>query len=120
MKMMEASKGYCAYCKPTRRTDHLFDQIIKKIGICREHIDDTIWNMGANPEIVYHDTVWNSCRPLEKAKIWYLNRLKGICKLNQKQEKEICEFLEETSEDGMVKETTNTTLVTMIWKVPNK
>ena len=78
---------------------------------------DTIWGHGCNPELTYHTTVWNSEKKLEDAKKWYLNRLKGVATLSEETEKKVCDYLEKISVDGMIKDTTHTTLVTMFWEV---
>ena len=124
IKMIRASKGYCVLCKPARRTDEVSDAIRSMVGLNGYESDDsvayafdTIWAMGGNPEIAYHKTVWKSSKTLNEAKIWYLNRLKGSCAVNDKTEKMICRYLEEISDEGVVQETTHTTLVTMIWEV---
>lgn len=124
IKMIRASKGYCVLCKPTRRTDEVSDAIRNMVGLKGYGSDDsiayafdTIWAMGGNPEIAYHKTVWKSSKPLDEAKLWYLNRLKGSCVINDKTKQTVCHYLEEISNDGMVRETIHTTLVTMIWEV---
>lgn len=124
IRMVKASKCYCALCKPARRTDEVSDAIRNMVGIKGYGSDDsiayafdTIWAMGSNPEIAYHKTVWKSSKPLDEAKNWYLNRLKGSCVVDEKTEQMIFRYLEEISDNGVVRETTHTTLVTMIWEV---
>lgn len=125
IKMIRASKGYCVLCKPARRTDEVSDVIRSMVGLKEgygsdnsiAYAFDTIWAMGGNPEIDYHKTVWKSSKPLDEAKLWYLNRLKGSCVIDDKMERLICDYLEEISDNGVVRETTHTTLVTMIWEV---
>lgn len=123
LKMMQASKKYCFFCKPARRTDLVFDEIKKIVGIPPQNNDDsvaytfdTIWSMGGNPEVSYQDTVWHSQRPLNEAKIWYKGRIRGICSLSEKKEKEIDKFLDKCAVNGNVNETINTKLVNFFWE----
>lgn len=123
-KMAEASRRWCALCRPSRRRDQVSDVIRAMAGLKSQSPDDPVayafsaaWAMGGRPELSYHDTVWSSSRPFEEAKRWYLNRLKGSCRVEPDTERRICGYLEEISVDGLVRETINTTLVTMIWEV---
>lgn len=124
VRMIEASGHYCALCQPARRTDEVND-VIRSMADLKEtgsddsvaYTFDTIWALGYEPEVACHKTVWNSSKPLKEAEIWYLNRLKGSCQIDAETEKKICSYLAQISENGMVRETIRTTLVTMIWKV---
>ncbi len=124
LKMMRAATGYCALCKPARRSDRVMDALRELTGLEKSDSDqsvayafDTIWGHGCNPELTYHTTVWNSEKKLEDAKKWYLNRLKGVATLSEETEKKVCDYLEKISVDGMIKDTTHTTLVTIFWEV---
>lgn len=124
VKMMEASSKYCALCKPARRRDKVLDNLREMIGWKKQDADvsvayafGTVWGHGYCPELIYHDTVWKSSKPLEEAKKWYLNRLKGAGLSDDKKEKRVCDYLEEISVDGKVEDITYTTLVTMFWEV---
>lgn len=125
VKMTEASRRYCALCKPARRTDEVTDAIRDMVGQKRNNSDDSVayafdtaWLMGCSPRLYYQKTVWNSRMPLEEAEIWYVNRLKGSCRLTPSDEKKICQYLADISEEGFVHEAIHTTLVTMIWDAP--
>ena len=124
MKMMEASKKYCFFCKPARRTDEVLDKLRSLVGMDYLQHDesvaytfDTIWAYGFNPELNYEETVWKSGKSLDEAQVWYLGRRKGTGHLTPAQEEEICRYLESISENGQVTETTKTTLVNMFWEV---
>ena len=124
MKMINSSRKYGLFCKPTRRTDKVFDQIRKIAGLETNGNDDStafafdvLWNMGYEPEISYEKTVWESEKKLEDAEKWYLGRLKGSISLSADAENEIKAYLKSISWDGMVRERTDTTLVTLFWEV---
>ena len=124
IKMMEASRKYCVLCKPVRRTDEVFGQLRKLAGQEKSNNDvsaaftfDTIWGHGFNPEVSYQKTLWRSKKTVSEAKEWYLGRLKGSCVLDERTEAEISRYLEEISINGMVTETTHTTLITFFWEV---
>ena len=124
MKMMNASKKYCLFCKPARRTDEVFDQLRNLLGMEKLMHDesiaytfDTIWAHGYNPEISYEKTVWRSSKNLDDAKVWYLGRLKGSGALSAGQEELVCRHLDNISENGKVTETTHTTLVNLFWEM---
>lgn len=123
IKMMEASRRYCALCKPAKRTDEVFDAIREIAGLkvrCSDdqiaYAFDTIWAMGGEPEISYNKTVWESTMPLNEAKVWYINRMRGSYAIDEQTEHKICHYLEQISKDGMIRENIKTTLVTMIWE----
>ncbi len=123
VKLMDASKRYCALCKPARRTDEVFDQIRRLAGEHRRGNDDsvayafgTVWGYGYNPEVSYRETVWKSEKTLEEAERWYLGRMKGTCTVDDRMEAKIRGFLKEISVGGIVSETTHTTLVNMFWE----
>lgn len=124
IKMIEASKRYCAICKPVRRVDKIADVVNNIAGLEKYDFDesvvyffDTIWALGYNPEVSYRKKTWESFKPVEESKIWYLNHLKASYELDKDKEKRICKYLEDISENGLVKENTNVTLVTMFWEV---
>lgn len=124
MKMMDASKKYCFFCKPARRTDEVLDQLRFLLGMNQLKHDesiaytfDTIWAHGFNPELSYEKTVWKSSKSLDEAKVWYLGRLKGTGHLTSAQEEMVCRHLVSISENGRVLEITHTTLVNIFWEV---
>lgn len=124
IKMLEASRKYCVLCKPVRRTDAVFDQLRKLAGQetsnnddSAAYIFDTIWGYGFNPEVSYQKTVWRSKKTIQEAREWYLGRLKGACVLDEKTEEMINRYLEEISVEGIITETTHTTLITFFWEV---
>ncbi len=123
IKMMQASRRYCALCKPARRTDEVSDAIREIAGLKTQDSDDsiayafdTVWAMGSDPEVSYHKTTWKSSMSLTEAQVWYINRIKSSHIIDELTEQKICRYLEQISEDGQVRESINTTLVTMIWE----
>lgn len=123
VKLMDASKRYCALCKPARRTDEVFDQVRRLAGDRRSSNDDSVvyafgmvWGYGYNPEISYQETVWKSGKTLEEAERWYLGRMKGTCAIDDRTEAKIRDFLKEISVDGIVSETIHTMLVNLFWE----
>ena len=124
VKMMKASRKYCFFCKPARRTDKVFDQLRALLGMENTAHDDsvayafdTVWMSGFNPEVSYEETVWKSRKTIEDAKIWYLGRLQGSSKLTNVQKDAVCQYLAQISKEGMVEEETRTTLVNMFWEI---
>lgn len=124
VKMMEASKRYCALCKPARRSDQVFDRIREIAGCAGRENDasvayafDTIWGHGYDPEVTYSKAVWESSRTAAEAEKWYLGRLKGSCALTAAAEEEIRRYLAAISVDGFVTERTETTLVNFFWEM---
>lgn len=124
MKMAEASGGHGFLCKPARRTDEIYDQLKRLVGLETNGGDDsvayafdTLWSMGCNPELSYDRTVWRSERTLEDAMKWYLGRLCGLCKFGASEEGKVRDFLEAHSRNGIIRECINTMLVTIYWSV---
>ncbi len=124
VKMIAASRRYCALCKHARRSGAVADQVRALAGLSPQTGDDsvayafdTIWGCGFNPEVVYEHATWKSRRTLEAAEIWYLERLKGSVTVDAAAEKRIRGFLREISRDGCVEETTDSTLVNFFWTV---
>ena len=125
VKMIRASKRYGLLCKPSRRTDEVFDKIRQIAGIETKQDDlsvafafDTLWAYGLNPEISYQNTVWKSSKTVTEAEMWYLGRLKASLQLDNKTEQKIKEYLQRISIDGIIEETIHTTLVNLFWEVP--
>ena len=123
-KMNDASKGYCFISKPTRRCDHIFDEIRKIAGDSsvkkREDMPllfDALWLWGYNPELRYDPVVWRSKRTVEEAMQWYLGRLKGSMQIDTDIEKQIKDYLESISVNHIVSETIETTLTSVFWTV---
>ncbi len=125
VKLCRASRGCCFLCKPSRRTDLVFDEIRRIAGIRKNNaVDDsvaytfdTLWGLGYDPEIGYVRTQWLSDRQLEDAETWYLGRLRGQAELSPEAEHKIREYLREISVDNTVKERIDTTLVNIYWRV---
>ena len=125
VKLCEVSRGCCFLCRPARRTDQVFDEVKRLIGIPgRRDFDDsvaytfdTLWDLGYDPEVSYEKTLWLPERSLEEAERWYLGRLRGRKALSREAEQKVGDFLREISVDGVVRERIDTTLVNMYWSV---
>ena len=126
LKMMEASRKYCFYSKHTGFTDEIYDDLCSMVGIeKKERIDTTpyiftaIWEHGYKPEINYEEVVWNSKKPVDEAINWYLGILNTSKELTEKEEQQVIEYINKISEDGYIKSTKNTTIVSFFWEVNN-
>ena len=123
MKLYKASRKYCFFSRPCRRTDEVLDQLRALAGIesktdeTMSYIFDILWTLGACPEFDYSKVVWHSERKLEEAERWYLGRLKGSAEIDEKTESRILGFLREIAVDGLVREQIHTTLVNVFWSV---
>ena len=122
--MANATKRYGFFCRPARRTDKVFDELRRIVGLpglgsddSVAYIFDILWGMGMEPEVCYKKTVWKSRKTLEETISWQLNRLKGACTMTQEQEEAVLAHLNSISVDGIVEDTTYTTLVTFFWEV---
>ena len=91
----------------------------------KERIDTTpyiftaIWEHGYKPEINYEEVVWNSKKPVDEAINWYLGILNSSKELTEKEEQQVIEYINKISEDGYIKSTKNTTIVSFFWEVNN-
>lgn len=123
-KMAAASKKYCFFCVPARRTDQVFDELKRLAGIKPSTNDaavayafSTIWNSGCNPEMQYDETTWHSEMTVNEAHKWYVSRLKERCALDKDLEGRLREHLRNISKIGLVSEEIKTTLVSFFWSV---
>ncbi len=125
MKLDEASRGWCAMSKPTRRTDPVSDELKRLLNIegKRETADgeivyafDLLWQRGLFPRFEYEKTQWNGQRSLEEAYGLYVNRLKSYRALTAEEEQTAKDYLESLLVDGTVAEQTDTTITTIYWQ----
>ncbi|MFZ7121867.1 MAG: class I SAM-dependent methyltransferase [Eubacteriaceae bacterium] len=125
-KFIDASRGWCVMCKPTRRNDSISDKLreICEINNNSTNFDrellfafDYLWIKGYLPKIEYDKQVWNIEKPIEEAKKHYVNFIKASNIINEKHEKAIREYLESISINGIVKEKIQTTVSMLYWHV---
>lgn len=126
-KMHLCSRAYCAMAKPTRRHNAVQEAVHALVGIDEhnsDHPDDSIihafsylWLGGCSPEITYRTERWHSIKTVKDAADWYINRSKLRKDLTSGEEQAVRAYLESISENGMVTESTSTTIVTMLWHI---
>jgi SAM-dependent methyltransferase len=126
-KMHLCSRAYCAMAKPARRQNAVQEAVHALVGIDENnsgHPDDSIihafsylWLRGCSPEITYRTEHWHSVKTVEDAADWYINRSKLQKDLTSGEEQAVRAYLHSISENGMVTETTSTTIITMLWHI---
>lgn len=125
-KMNACSRNLCLMEKPTRRKDQLQDEAFRLAGInnSQEQFHGGVleaftylWYNGRCPQFYYHDTIWDGEKTVEDMAAWCIDRAKLKKQLTAKDEVVIREFVESQAVDGIVREITTTTKVTMIWRV---
>ena len=125
IKMCEASRGCCFYCRPARRTDQVFDELRRIAGLnTMKSSDDSVayafdalWGLGYDPEVGYAKTIWHPKRTLAEAEIWYIGRIRAARDLSSDTEQKLRDALNVFAVDGIVHERIETTLVNMYWRV---
>lgn len=126
LKLSEASKNWCLFVKPSRRTNSVLDALNEIAGAARDtkELDETIayafdllWQEGYCPKVDYEPEVWQSKKPLEEAVYQYTKRIEAHHELSEGKKLAIREYLTQIAVDGFVEETTNTTIVAMYWQV---
>jgi type IV pilus biogenesis protein CpaD/CtpE len=113
--------------KPARRQNAVQEAVHALVGINENnsgHPDDSIihafsylWLRGCSPEITYRTEHWHSVKTVEDAADWYINRSKLQKDLTSGEEQAVRAYLHSISENGMVTETTSTTIITMLWHI---
>ncbi|MEG1633029.1 MAG: class I SAM-dependent methyltransferase [Oscillospiraceae bacterium] len=125
-KMNLCSSAHCVMVKPTRRRDKIQDAALALIGITgqRERFDDTVlnafsylWQSGCCPELSYRKECWRPVKTLESMAAWCIDRAKLRRTLSAADEACVRDYLRSVSEDGMIYETVDTTIVTMYWHI---
>ncbi|NLH00771.1 MAG: class I SAM-dependent methyltransferase [Clostridiales bacterium] len=126
LKLSDASRNWVLMLKPTRRTNSVLDELIKIIGADEDtkSLDETIafafdilWMMGCSPKLEYEKQIWKNDVPLEQAIREYTLRLSSMHDLSDEDKDRISTYLRDIAQDGIVHETTNTTIVAMYWQV---
>jgi SAM-dependent methyltransferase len=126
MKLSQASRGWCLMVKPARRTNSVYDELNELVGAPADTkaLDETIayafsllWDAGYSPKLDYDQQVWYSSNPLDKAVLQYTKRIEAFHALNGRQKQSIKDCLEAKAENGLVDETTHTSIVAMYWQV---
>lgn len=126
LKLLEASRNWVLMVKPTRRTNLVLDELNRLVGVERDAyaLDETIayafdlaWLNGGCPRLEYEEQVWESDMPLEEAVTEYTLRISSSHELTEEDEAKIREHLTCTAIDGIVHETTHTTIAAMYWQV---
>lgn len=125
-KMINASRGYCFLSNFVERTDSVKDYISKNI-VCKNVKSkygtgiycsfNILCLMGIYPEIAYMDTVWEHVMPIKKAVNFYYSYFKMTQKLSLEHKLLIQNYLEQISENGLVRETVKAKIAYLTWKV---
>lgn len=128
-KMMGASRDYCFFAKPTRRTDSILGKIPGVLGIPdrnRNRDEDIIialsmlWGHGLLPEMIHLQDFWKMEKPLEEACKFYANRLNLFREVDREmdtvQKKTLENYLRSIAVDNIVYETTNTAITIIAWR----
>lgn len=125
-KMNACCRNVCLMEKPTRRKDQLQDEVFRLIGLDRSEQQyhggvlqafSYLWYKGYCPQFYYHDAVWESEKTVEDMAVLFIDRAKLHRELTATEEKTIRTYVAQQAVDGIVRETTTTTKVTMIWSV---
>ncbi len=126
LKLSEASRNWCLVVKPTRRSNAVLDRLTELLGIepDSKSLDETLlysfellWLYGRKPKIEYEEQCWENSWQLDEALREYTLRLSASHALAPAQKEAVAEFLRSVSADGIVKETTHTTIAAIFWQV---
>lgn len=126
LKLVDASRGWVMMVKPTRRTNSVYDELIKLFNEEQEtkalketltYAIDLVLNMGGQPRLEYQQRNMEHSRPLEEAVVDYTKRIAASRELSDGDEKKIKDYLDSIAVDGMIHEKSESTIVAMYWKV---
>ncbi len=126
LKLLEASRGWCALSKPTHRTDPVSDAVKRLVGIAenRENGDrdilyafELLWQRGLLPLFQYERQKWKMEKTPEEAFGLYGNRVKTYREITPEEERKIRRYLGSIAQDGLVRETVDVTVTTIYWHV---
>ncbi|WP_347489061.1 methyltransferase domain-containing protein [Desulfoscipio sp. XC116] len=125
-KFSDCSRGWCAIVKPVKRSDTVYDEILKITGISGKFQlgDSDILNAFAllfmeerYPMIEYNHKCFESKQPLEKGANIYINRIKSMHDLAPEQETKIRDYLHSIAQDGLINAVMDTKTATLYWHV---
>ena len=126
MKLSEASRKWVLMVKPARRNNSVLDQLNTLIDAKADTqaLDETVayafdllWLNGYSPKLDYENQIWEMDVPIDKAIDEYTLRIASTHELSVNDKMSIKSYLEKIAIDGVVHETTFTTIVAMYWKV---
>ncbi|NLV86092.1 MAG: class I SAM-dependent methyltransferase [Clostridiales bacterium] len=126
LKLIEASRGWVLMVKPTRRSNAVFDELLRLVCADedRKTLDESLayafdlaWMTGGQPKLEYQQQVWESKQPLEEAVSEYTNRISSQHELSAGDKEKIRGYLESIAIEGQVSETSHTNIAAMYWKV---
>ncbi|MEA4964426.1 MAG: methyltransferase domain-containing protein [Oscillospiraceae bacterium] len=125
-KLDACSRGWCFMRKPTRRRDPVLDAAFAALGLSSggRALDDGIayafdylWGTGRCPMVCYEDTVWEGERTVEEMTSWCAARVGMRKDLTQAETDRIAAAVASAATNGVIRETSTMTLVTMWWHV---
>lgn len=129
-KLSEASRGWCVFTKPGRRTSSVLDPLNEILGgaLNTESRDKSIvfafellWESGYSPKIEYMQETWHNKKSLQDAVLQYTKRIESYRKLSEAQKSQIEEYLTGLAgKDGFIEETTETIIVALYWNIKKK
>lgn len=124
-KMLACSKGYCYLVKAVRRIDSILDPLktMCSIPLCPPFDEGLLYTfailhqLGKLPQVTYRPNHWTDSRPVDLAGVWYLNRLRAYRELPAQLERQVLDYLEKVSVNGIVEEDTKTIIATIMWRI---
>lgn len=125
-KMIAAARKWCVLTMPLRRRDSILDALaddfsLSKTNERRElnflYIFEYLWYKGYEPCLAYDKQQWDTSRPLAKACDLYLKRIRSMEMTFSESEAAIRHWLKKHSVNDIVSEHTETTVVTLYWRV---
>lgn len=126
LKLIEASRGWVLMVKPTRRTNSILDELNRLVNVEQDtkvldeamaYAFDLAWCTGGCPKLEYEEQIWNNEQTLEDAIQEYTLHISSTHELLDSDREKIRAYLESTAVDGIVHETSNTTIAAMYWHV---
>lgn len=125
-KLLDCSSGWCVMVKPVQRTDTVYDEILRIVGIDKNtHLGDSdtinafayLFVQQCYPRIRYQQKRFQSKQPIEKAISIYTNRIKSIHNLTGEQQTQIEDYLHSVAQDGLVQSVMDTKTATLYWHI---
>lgn len=127
-KLNSCSRNLCMIEKPARRLDQVQDEAFRRIGLDRQENQyhggipqafSYLWYQGYCPKLYYQEDVWQVEKTIPDMTAWCTDRARLLRELTPQDEAAIEHYIESQAVDGMVREHTTTTRVTMVWHVNN-